>query len=299
MRTAIIGAGGFLGRALTRELLAAGHQVCGYDVVEAGINESGYRFRTCDILTDPVELPPDTDVVYYLAQSPFYRSFPEGAEHLFGVNALAPLRVANAARKTATKLFVYASTGSVYAPSFAPHREDDPVRRDDPYALSKLAGEEALRLADDFAVVCVRFFGLFGPGQKSMLPVKIREMIERGDPVQVAPAPGEPEGEPAGLRISMCFVRDTATGLIRLGERVLGGGSVPTTLNMGGAVPVGIRLLAETTARLLGQRVRFVECPPRPFDLIADNSLLHSLIDMPNTPFEQAMRQTIPGQALH
>lgn len=295
MRAAIIGAGGFLGKALSKGLLAAGHHVSGYDVVGHSIADERYQFHTCDVLADTLLLPPDTDVVYYLAQSPFYRDFPDRAEHLFGVNSLAPLRVASAARATRTRLFVYASTGNVYMPSFAPLKEDDPVRRDDPYALSKLAGEEAVRLFDDFAVVCVRFFGLFGPGQTGMLPVRIRQMVERGEPVRVAPAPGELEAEPSGLRISMCFVEDTVDGLLKLSDRVLTGERTPQVLNMGGAMPISIRLLAETTARLLGREACVVPSPPRSYDLIADNRALYSLIDMRCTPFEEAMRRTMAG----
>ena len=77
MRAAIIGAGGFLGRALCRQLHEQGWEVLGYDVVAPERPLPGVRFATLDILREEVPLPQGIEAVYYLAQSPRYRDFPK------------------------------------------------------------------------------------------------------------------------------------------------------------------------------------------------------------------------------
>ena len=107
---------------------------------------SGTLRRCSTSLRDPLPLPQGIEAVFYLAQSPRYRDFPQAADDLFGVNTYGAVKAAEAALAAGAGLLCYASTGNVYQPSLAPLAESCPLDRENPYALSKLAAEEVLRL---------------------------------------------------------------------------------------------------------------------------------------------------------
>lgn len=296
MKAAIVGAAGFLGTALSRHLLGSGWEVFGYDRLAPDSMPPGLRFRMFDVLRDNLDLPPETDVVYYLAQSPRYREFPEAADDLFGVNTYGAVRAAQAACAARTRFFCYTSTGNVYAPSFAPHAESDPVRRDDPYALSKLAAEETLALfSSRIAVVCTRLFGLFGPGQKRMLPAVLLSRIQSGQEIVMEPAPHEPD-QPEGLRVSFTYVADAVRLLEQLARLALAGSPLPPVLNVAGPEAISIRRLSVAIGRVIGIEPKFATASTaRTHDWIADVRRLGALLKPQWTPFCEAAAASFQG----
>jgi len=290
MKAAILGAAGFLGMELGSRLLEAGWEVFGYDVVVPDRSLPGLRFAAFDVLCDHLALPPGIDAVYYFSQSPHYRDFPDAADHLFGVNTLGAIRAAQAAVAARTGFFCYTSTGNVYAPSFAPMAESHPVRRDDPYALSKLAAEEALALfGGRMPVLAVRLFGLFGPGQKRMLPANLLARLRSGQEIVLEPSPGE-SGETDGLVVSFTYVADAARLLEQLAQRALAGTPLPAVLNVAGPEPVSIRRFSLELGRATGIAPKFVRASTeRRHDLIADLARLNSLVGPQWTPLSEAV----------
>jgi nucleoside-diphosphate-sugar epimerase len=274
---------------MCRQLHEREAEVWAYDVSEPAEGVAAREFRRLDIIADVLALPAAIDAVYYLAQSPFYRQFPDRAEHLFGVNSLGAVKAAQAACAAGAKFFCYASTGNVYAPSLGPLVETDAVRRDNPYALSKLAAEESLRLFSPWTtVVAARLFGLFGPGQKNMLPAILQNKVQTGGSVLLEPAPGE-SPDPEGLTISFCYVDDTARCLHQLALRALRGEPLPPVVNVAGPEPISVRRFASTLGRLLGKEPNFARATTtRAWDLIADLGLLRSLVEPQFLPFEEA-----------
>ncbi len=293
MKAAILGAAGFLGHALCKRLLDDGWEVLAFDLAGLAPLPAGVRFKALDILRDPLSLPPALDAVFYLAQSPRYRDFPRAADHLFGVNAFGAIKAAEAARAAGAGLLCYASTGNVYQPSLAPLAESCPLRRDDPYALSKLAAEEALHLfRPHLPTISLRLFGLFGPGQQTMLPVTLLRKVRAEEPILLEPAAGE-RGDPEGLTVSFSYVGDTAAWLERIARLALGRVSLPPVLNVAGCEPVSLRRFAVTIGELLGIRPRFQRAETiRRFNLVADISLFRSLVNPMFTPFAEAMVRT-------
>ena len=291
MKAAIIGAAGFLGRVLSRQLHQQGCEVFGYDVAVPDGSPQDLRVQPLDILRDEVAFPPGVRAVYYLAQSPRYREFPQAADHLFGVNVLGAIKAARAAVAAGAEIFCYASSGNVYAPSLRPLAESRPVRRDDPYALSKVAAEEALRLfSAHVPVVAVRLFGLFGPGQQTMLPVTLLRKIKAGEPIVLEGVEGE-GSEPEGLTISFSFVEDVARCLQQIAETATS--PLPAVLNVAAAEPVSIRRFAATLGDILGITPTFERAKtPRKFNLIADVGLLQALLRPVFLPFPEAMQLT-------
>jgi nucleoside-diphosphate-sugar epimerase len=85
------------------------------------------------------------------------------------VNCTGTLNALVAARDTGIKRFVFASSSSIYGDSpELPKRETMPFRPKSPYALSKVAAEEYVRIFHEtygLETVALRYFNVFGPGQ--------------------------------------------------------------------------------------------------------------------------------------
>ncbi|MCE9546978.1 MAG: NAD(P)-dependent oxidoreductase [Planctomycetia bacterium] len=294
MRCIVIGAAGFIGAALVDHLAACGDHVLAIDHRASDAPSQAARHQTLDVARDDLRFADAPDAVFYLAQSSAYRDFPERAGDLFGVNLVGAVRAASAARAVGAKWFAYASTGNVYQPSFAPLPESAATRRDEPYAASKLMAEEALALfRPRLAVSAIRLFGVFGPRQRRMLPVLVRQRIEQGEPIVLQPAPGEVEPT-GGLRVSWTFVGDVVQRLRELAVAATSGQSVPDTLNLAGPEPISLHQFAQTMGRALRREPRFeISATLRMFDLCADITLLRTLTGNTFTPFESAMAAAI------
>ena len=291
MKAAIIGAG-FVGLELARQLKAAGHEAILLDVAKPVGLEDDAPFRFLDVQAERLELPPAVRAVFYLAQSPYFRDFPRQAGHLLAVNTLGPVKAAEAALAAGVRFFFYASTGNVYAPSFQPLAETDPAENDSAYAVSKLLAEKALGLFPPALGFCLgRLFGVFGPGQKNMLPARILGKVAAGEAVQLAPHPNL--GLDGGLRVSFIFNPDLGRILVQLTEKALAGEPVPPLLNIGGPEPVALGQLAEEMGRCL-KRVPSFEpgAEPRSFDLVADLTRLRQTLAPVFTPLAEAVRLT-------
>lgn len=136
-------------------------------------------------------------------------------------NALATHYLLDALRRAGTEARVLvAGSATVYAPSTAPLREDDPLAPNSPYAASKLAQEQlALREAADngLSLIVARPFNHTGPRQRPdfAAPGMARQiaLIERGalEPlIKVGNLDAERD---------LTDVRDTVRGYMLLMER--------------------------------------------------------------------------------
>lgn len=295
MNVAIIGAAGFVGRHLHTHLESHGHECVATDVIVPPPLAS--RVGIHDIARDAPAFPDALDAVVYLAQFPGYRSFPEKGGDLFAVNVAGAVRAADAARAAGAKAFIYASTGTVYQPSFKPMTEGDPVRRDQPYALSKVHAEEALALFETPRTCCIRLFGVFGEDQQAMLVPAIAGRVTRGDAVTLERNPQDPNDN-EGLRIALTHVADVCTIIRRLAERMVAEKPTPPVLNVANPQAVSMRALATGIARRLGREPVF-ECVKnaRASDYIADTARLGSTIPHQFLSLEAALERTFPAHA--
>lgn len=286
MRLVIFGAGGYIGRRLADKFRQMGVDVICY----SSASSEAFDIKT-GILSDNVTIPPGTDCVIYLSQSPFYRQMPEMASHLWGVNVVSAIKAAELARHAGTLHFIYASTGNVYSFSFSPLREDDPVRRNDWYALSKVHAEEVLALyGKDMAVSIARIFGVYGPGQTDKLVPNLIRSVRSGVPVKLAPSIGNDQ-DGGGLKISLCYIDDALDIFSGMLGRP-GAGIV----NVAGPEVLSIRDIAQSIGAGLGMENKFeVSDQPRTFDLIADTTKLINLFSLTFTPFAEGIRRTLEG----
>jgi UDP-glucose 4-epimerase len=283
LKILIIGAQGFVGARLRKHLEARGASV-----VAVSSRDGSGLCAASGLLPETFRVADGVEAVVYLAASPRFREAPASAAHIFSVNALSAITAAEQARRAGAKRFVYASTGNVYAPSFAPCAEDAPLRRDDWYALSKVQAEEALALFRPYLGVHVgRLFGVYGPGQKDRLVPNIAASLRAGRAIELQPQAGVPE-DTDGLRISLCFVDDVADVLARL---ALEGG--PVCLNFASDEVLSVRAITEALGAALGTAPRYVRAErPRASDLIADNTLLRTRLAPRFTPFAEGIALT-------
>jgi nucleoside-diphosphate-sugar epimerase len=175
MRYAVTGAAGFIGSHLAEALLAAGHDVVGfdsfndyYDPALKEENARGVDVRRVDLAADEVDLA-GLDGVFHLAGQPGVRSFGDVFPLYLERNVLASQRLFEAAARDGVRV-VFSSSSSVYgAAERFPTPEETAPRPLSPYGITKLAAEHlANAYVREFGLDCVtlRYFNAFGPRQR-------------------------------------------------------------------------------------------------------------------------------------
>ncbi|MCD6706303.1 MAG: SDR family oxidoreductase [Thiobacillus sp.] len=183
----VTGATGFVGRALCRQMMAAGHALipavrskAGFpNEVVVGNIESSTDWRLllagCDAV---VHLAARAHVMAETAQNPLalYRA----------VNTDATLNLARQAAEAGVKRFVFISTVKVNGEGRdAPYREADVPAPADAYAISKWEAEQGLRrIAREtgLEVVILRPPLVYGPGVKANF-LRLMQLIQKGWPL--------------------------------------------------------------------------------------------------------------------
>lgn len=281
----ITGANGLLGRHLT-PLLARERKVVALGRPARGEDPANVERIAANLSSpiDPAILPDRIDAVVYLAQSDRFRDFPGGAADMFEVNVARPLQLIEQARAAGAKRFVYASTGSIYAPGPAPIAESDATPAPGFYAASKLSAEQLLwRYAGEIDVILLRFFFIYGRGQKrDMLLPRLVDNVAAGRTVTL-------QGED-GIRINPIHVDDAA---LAVAGALRAEGSL--VANIAGPETLSIRDLCETAGRALGVAPVFEAAPAGAGDLIADIGVMRDRLHAPTRHFEDGVRDLLPG----
>jgi nucleoside-diphosphate-sugar epimerase len=284
MHILIVGSGGYIGQNLARKLTNLGA-----NVIEHTSSFPGLFEPTSGIVTDSFSILNGTDCIIYLSQSPYYRQLPDKLEHLWGINTLSPIKIANLARKSGVKKFIYASTGNVYTPSFLPLSETDPIRRDDWYSLSKIQAEECLlNFSADLEVVCTRIFGVYGPNQTDKLIPNLINAIKSELPVNLHP---QPNANQYGLNISLCYIDDLCDIFTSIATSQV---EISGVINVAGNEVINIGDIATEIGSLLNINpiINYSEAP-RKLDLISNNSKLINRYNPIFTPFVTGIKKTL------
>lgn len=137
---------------------------------------------------DYSQLPEKIDKVVYLAQSEYFRDFPDKAIDIFQVNTAGMLNMLEYARKAGAKSFIYASSGGVYGYGGESFSEDIDIPASSNlgfYLSTKLCSEILAGNYQQFMnIVLLRFFFVYGQGQKrSMLIPRLVDNIKNKRPV--------------------------------------------------------------------------------------------------------------------
>lgn len=153
MKILVTGAAGFIGSNLVDRLLAAGHDVTGFDNFSTGQPEflesagrsSNFRLERGDLL-DPAALEramAGAEFIFHLAANADVRFGTEHPRKDLEQNTIATANVLEAMRLRGVRRIAFSSTGSVYGePEVFPTPENAPFPvQTSLYAASKLAAE--------------------------------------------------------------------------------------------------------------------------------------------------------------
>jgi UDP-glucose 4-epimerase len=249
MQVLVTGGAGFIGSALARRLLTAGHRVIIVDDLSTGLRENipaGALFLERD-LTQPDALqavpPGPVDAVCHLAAQSSGAVSEEDPLRDFNVNVLATLFLIRWCRTRKVSRFLYASSMAVYGDGTGDRvvTEEAACVPKSHYGVSKLTSEHLLRLASREGLNCTTFrlFSVYGPGQnlgnlkQGMVSIYLAYLL-RGVPVPVTG--------------SLDRVRDFVyiDDVVDAWERALGqSGTASPIYNLGRGVAVTVRELLE------------------------------------------------------
>jgi len=274
-RVLVTGAAGFIGSRLARRLHAEGHHVVGIDAFRgtttpalaaqrlAGLaGAPGFELLERDLTAPGLErvvrrVRPD--VVFHLAGRPGARDPDTAALVRDCVDATE--RLVEATVAAGVPEIVFSSSSTVYgdAGSRGACPEDGPVLPLSPYGEAKRAGE-LMVLASPLRSTVVRFFTVYGPGQRpDMAFARFIDAALLGG--------SAPLYQPSSAARDFTYVDDAVEGML-LAQRV---GRSPVYNISGGAVVSlerACRLIEELTGATLSTHAE--PAPPQPSTTSAD-----------------------------
>jgi UDP-glucose 4-epimerase len=283
-RTVLVsGATGFVARGLV-ERLARNYRV----IALARKKERAFPFPGVDWaladLRKPYRgrgLPERLDHIMHFATVP--PSWPrQDPREIFCVNTLSTLDLLEIGKARGLRSFILISTGAVYGFGTRPHREDSPIAPNSFYALTKRQAEElAQAYSHDFAVLILRLFFPYGPGQvRNLIPATV-EKVARDEPV-FRNRGGRP-------RINPLFISDAQRAMescLRLKRSMV--------INLAGDETVSVEILAKRIGSVLGKKPRFEESGENPANLLGDNSRMKDVLGVsPKVSLREGLRLTI------
>jgi UDP-glucose 4-epimerase len=177
MRYVVTGGAGFIGSALVRHLLEAGHEVVVLDDFSTGkeANLAGVSGPLTIAHGSIVDAPfvkktlRGADGVFHLAAVASVQRSLDDPLFCHSVNVTGAVNVLDAARENGVPRVVLSSSAAVYgeADDF-PLAETVPAGPISPYGVHKLMNELCARLYSELGwveTVCLRYFNVFGPRQ--------------------------------------------------------------------------------------------------------------------------------------
>ncbi|MDG2989985.1 NAD(P)-dependent oxidoreductase [Candidatus Synechococcus calcipolaris G9] len=286
MNIILTGANGLLGKVLQTSLVRE-HQVFALVRQSLKVPIPGIHY----IITDFSQqfsyshLPKQVDAIIHLAQSTYFREFPDKALDIFNVNIASTAYLLNYARQANIRIFIYASSGGVYGNSHQPFHENSPIVPPGKlgyYLGSKLCSEVLVQsYAAFFQVIVLRFFFMYGPGQRrSMLIPRLMDSVKYHRPITLQGV--------NGIRINPIHVLDAAAAAIATLNS-----SESATFNIAGPEVLSLRQIAETMGNYLNIEPQFQTISGEPRDLIGDNTAMCEKLQKPTRQIKNYLNDII------
>jgi CDP-glucose 4,6-dehydratase len=260
-RVLITGAGGFLGAWLSRLLLEAGAEVCGFDLTEGVcLKAHGLTGRVPFVrasILDAVAMERALaerriEMCFHLAGQSMIEGAAAGPVAAFDVNIRGTWTVLEACRRVGGLCAVVcASSNHVYGPqTTSPFSEEQPMNQLDPYGASKACVDIIARsFAHNFGlpVVAARNVNSFGPGDPHTTHIVTGSVLAllRGEPLVI-----RSDGSPVKAYL---HARDTMEAYMLLAEHAEDPAVRGRAFNITPAAPVSVLDLVRTIIRVAGQ----------------------------------------------
>jgi nucleoside-diphosphate-sugar epimerase len=280
MKTCVVtGSTGFLGRNLVPSLLKAREVsaiVRSEPIPATEFPHLSYVKKDISTNFDFSGFPEQVDSVIHLAQSHNFRGFPDYTNDIFSVNTASVARLLDYALKANARTFILASTGGIgkkdgtsdFTFSSDKHKHSEINY----YLHTKLCAEIlASSYTDQMNVIILRFFFLYGPGQREdMLMARLMKSVKQGKAVYL-------NGNNEGDTINPLFISD-AVNAIEKALNIEGSHCI----NVAGPETVTIRGLCEQIGRHSDSIPRFEMAPDQKTrDLTGDISVMKDRLGTP------------------
>lgn len=313
MKTYLItGGAGFIGSTLADRLLSENNKVIVIDnfcdfydpnikernVLE-NLNNSNYILCRGDIrdreLLEEVFSNNKIDGIVHLAAMAGVRPSIENPILYQDVNCMGTQNILEAMKKYNVKNLVMASSSSVYGNTKeVPFREDMIVDfAISPYAATKKANEVMTHVyhkLNDFNVIMLRFFTVFGPRQRPDLAInKFTRLMLNGDEIPMF-------GDGSTSR-DYTYIDDIVDGIVRSINYVSNNNNVYEIINLGNSSPVKLSEMIRIIGEVIGVNPNIKVLPMQPGDVertFADVSKAKDLLGYePKTSFKQGIEKFV------
>jgi UDP-glucose 4-epimerase len=267
-RAVVTGGAGFIGSHLVELLRSAGHVVSVVDDLSYGKRrflpdgDEELHFLNSDIL-DVEGLKEyfahfDPHIIYHLAAIHHIPTCEAVPEHALKVNVEGTQSVLSASRKAPSlRRIIFASSGAVYDVLDEPLTESSAVLPRDVYGVSKVCGEQLLRLHAakmNHPCTVARIFNAVGPRETNahLVPDILAQIKNGSRRIQLGNL------EPSRTYV---HVSDIAAGLVAIGayEQI----AMFDVFNVGSRENLTVRDLVTAIAGLLGQELFPVQASDR------------------------------------
>jgi UDP-glucose 4-epimerase len=273
MRILVTGGAGFIGSHVVDAYVSDGHEVTVIDDLSKGkrsnVNPAAHLIvmDVRDPGLDDVFSAHRFDVVnHHAAQIDVRRSVDEPSVDA-SINILGTLALLQASRAHGVRKFIFVSSGGAIYGECGDQgaREEDPLRPESPYGVSKACAEFYVRLfGDRFPTTILRYANVYGPrqdprGEAGVITVFIEKILSNNQAVIYG------TGEQTRDFIHVADVVEANRAALHGGEN--------RTLNIGTRVETSVNALYEKLARLGGSSQKPVHAPARPGEI--ERSLLN------------------------
>jgi UDP-glucose 4-epimerase len=303
----VTGAAGFIGSNLVAALTGRGESVRAYDNLATGHWGLVTRLVTDLSLVEPVTADirdavamaramEGVEIVFHEAALGSVPRSVENPAESDEVNVHGSVVVLDAARRAGVRRVIFAASSAAYGDTpTLPKREDMPSGPLSPYAVSKVAGEQYVRVFASLygmETLSLRYFNVFGPNQLPEGPYAAA--VPRFVRAALADEPITIFGDGEQTR-DFCYIANVVNAnlLAAATPRKLEGAVV----NIAGGRRISLNDLVKEIGRVLGKKMDVRYLDPRPGDVrhsLADIALAKELIGYePTVTWENGISPTI------
>ncbi|MGH2893925.1 MAG: UDP-glucose 4-epimerase GalE [Solirubrobacteraceae bacterium] len=292
MKLLVTGGAGYIGSIVSRQLLAAGHEVVVFDSLERGHRAAvapDARFVHAD-LRDAAAIA-DTvsegfDGVLHFAALALVGESVSQPERYYHANVVGTMNLLDAMRDSAVLRLVFSSTCAVYGqPDEVPISESAPPRPANAYGASKLAVDLMISdycRAHGLGAVSLRYFNVAGASGETgedhypethLIPNILRTAQGRNPHVEVF---GTDYPTPDGTAIrDYIHIEDLSAAHLLALDGTIGGAH--RIFNLGNGNGFSVRQVIDVARAVTGREIAVREGPRRPGDpptLVAASQLI-------------------------